>query len=215
MYRTISGNIFIKILITVVISILLSSCAQDNVKQTESSHRQNQSQAAAKKPTKLTRAEREHYRKGITALYKNDFAAAQRIFSEFIRNKPELAGPYTNLALLHFKKNELDKAFKFVNQALERNPRQSQAYNLRAQIYVSRGKIHKAKDDYLKAVQLKPDYSNAQYNLALLYDIYLQEIELAIKHYEIYMSLLKKPDEKTLEWINHLKGTLKDASANS
>jgi len=65
--------------------------------------------------------------------------------------------------------------------------------------------------DYLKAIEIKPAYANAQYNLALLYDIYLQEIELAIKHYEIYTSLLKKPDEATQEWINHLKGTLKNA----
>ena len=67
-----------------------------------------------------------------------------------------------------------------------------------------------AKNDYLKAIQLKPDYINAQYNLALLYDIYLQDIKSAIQHYEIYLSLIDKPDEPTLEWVNHLKGTLKN-----
>ncbi len=71
-----------------------------------------------------------------------------------------------------------------------------------------KGKINDAKKDYIKAIELKPDYINAHYNLALLYDIYLQEITLAIKHYETYLSLLKKTDEATQEWVNHLRGTL-------
>ncbi|MFV9615434.1 MAG: tetratricopeptide repeat protein, partial [Gammaproteobacteria bacterium] len=79
---------------------------------------------------------------------------------------------------------------------------------LRGQLFVTKRKIHDAKKDYEKAIELKPDYSNAHYNLALLYDIYLQEMALAIKHYETYLSLIKKPDEATQEWVNHLKGVL-------
>ena len=97
-----------------------------------------------------------------------------------------------------------------MNKALELNPKQAQALNIRAQLYIKDGKIHKAKDDYIKAIKIKPDYINAQYNLALLYDIYLQEIELAITHYKIYLSLLKKTDVITKEWVTHLEGALND-----
>jgi len=195
--------------IALIFSVLLiSSCAQDNIKSSDSGMAVTEESEQSKS---VSSSDKEKYRDGITALYNNDLSKAQRIFSEFVRNKPKLAGAYSNLALVYFKKEEFDKSLKQLNKALELNPKQAQAYNLRAQLYVVDGKIHEAKADYLKAIEYKPKYTNAQYNLALLYDVYLQEINLAIKHYKIYMSLIKEPDEATKEWITHLEGTLKDA----
>ncbi|HED33714.1 MAG TPA: tetratricopeptide repeat protein [Gammaproteobacteria bacterium] len=195
----------LKILIPAIV-IALTSCSQPAVKEETA-----QTSLGKNSKKSLTKAQREIYRDGVTALYKKDYATAEKIFKDFIHHKPELAGAYSNLALMHFKKKEYPQALTLVNQAIQLNPKQAQAYNLRGQLYIIDGKIHKAKDDYTRSIELKPKYANAQYNLALLYDIYLQEIELAIKHYEIYLSLLKKPDEATIEWINHLKGTLNNA----
>jgi len=188
----------------------LISCAGENTKEVDSDIN-NDTTSSVVSTKSVTKRDREKYRDGITALHNNELSKAQRIFAEFIRSQPKLAGAYTNLALVFFKKNDLEKSFKTVEKALQLNPKQPQALNLRAQLYINNGKIHKAKDDYLLAISIKPKYANAQYNLALLYDIYMQEIELAIKHYKLYMMLLKKPDEATLEWVNHLEGTLKDA----
>lgn len=186
-------------------TLSLFSCAQEQLKTSTSTVLDSNEQ------TKLvSKADREQYRKCLTALNNNEFSKAQRLFSEFIRNKPKLSGAYSNLALIHLKKNEYKKSLKQVNKALELNPDQAQALNIRAQLYILDGKIHEAKDDYLKAVASKPDYINAQYNLALLYDIYLQEIKLAVKHYKLYLSLLEKPDETTEEWVTHLKGILRN-----
>ena len=182
--------------------MLASSCAEQNTKPAATDLQDNSSESQS-----VNSSERERYRDAITALNNKDFSTAQSILSEFIRNKPKLAGAYSNLALLHLKKQEYDKSLQMANKAIELNPKQAQAYNLRGQVYVNLGKIHDAKKDYAKSIELKPAYLNAQYNLALLYDIYLQEIDLAIKHYEIYMSLLKTPDVATKEWIDHLKGT--------
>ncbi len=156
----------------------------------------------------VSSADSEKYKSGLIALSNNDDSKAERIFNDLLEDHPELAGPYTNLALIQFKKKDYALSLELVNKALQRNPEQAQGYQLRAQIFLARGKIIDAKKDYIKAVQLKPDYINAHYNLALLYDIYLQEITLAIKHYETYLSLLKETDEATQEWVNHLKGTL-------
>ena len=190
-------------LITLILFIVLSGCAQDSSRPSPSDPVPDSTQAIS-----ASKSDRDAYRKALTALNNQELDKAQRLFSQFIRNKPELAGGYSNLALIHFKKNEFDKALKQVNRALELNPNQAPALNLRAQLYVKEGKIHEAKDDYLKAIKIKPTYINAQYNLALLYDVYLQEIKLALKHYKLYLSLLKKPDTTTEEWVNHLAGTL-------
>lgn len=190
--------------IVVLYALVLSACTQTPTKPTSEAP----PQSTGSGEISASAADREEYKLGLIALNNNEDEKARKIFNDFIEDKPELAGPYTNLALIHFKKKEYDQALELVNKALGRNPKQAQAYQLRAQIFVNKGKIHDAKADYVKAIELKPDYINAQYNLALLYDIYLQEIELAIKHYEVYLSLLSKPDEATQEWINHLKGSV-------
>lgn len=187
------------------VSILtLSACSDNNVKPSDDLDVTTDLQNSS-----VSSADRNKYRDGITALYNDDYDKAKSIFNDFVNTKPDLAGPYSNLSLIHYKMNKFDESMKFAEKAITLNPKQSQAYNLRALNHVRNGKIHDARKDYVKSVELKPAYINAQYNLALLYDVYLQEIELAIKHYEIYMSLLKKPDEATQDWINHLKGTLK------
>ncbi len=201
----ISGKNLLKPLIPAIF-IALFSCSQPTVKEET-----EQTASPPNNRKSLTKIQREIYRDGVTALYNKDYATAERIFKDFIHHKPELAGAYSNLALMHFKKKEYTESLALANQAIQLNPKQSQAYNLRGQLHIIEGEINKAKDDYSKSIELKPKYANAQYNLALLYDIYFQEIELAIKHYEIYLSLLKKPDEATTEWINHLKGTLNNA----
>lgn len=188
---------------------LLSSCSsqppvkpevQDAVNKTELSQ-------TKKAPQQIDETK---FRQGILALEENNLDKARRLFTEFSRVNPNLAGPLTNLALVHYKNGELDKALQRVNRAIEINPDQAQAYHLRAQLKIENRDINQAEKDFLKALQLKPDYFNAHYNLALLYDIYFQDIPLAIKHYERYRSLISFPDEATDEWIIHLKGTLEN-----
>lgn len=158
--------------------------------------------------TSAADARQEKFEQGIEAMSVRDYSTAQRIFSEFVRENPQMAGAYTNLALIHFENEEYDQALKLVEQAIELNNRQSQAYNLRAQLSIINGEVLEARDDYLKAIELNPQYTNAQYNLALLYDVYLQDVKLALQHYEIYMSLITLPDETTQSWIEHLQRTL-------
>jgi len=188
----------------ITISVLaLSACTQTPVKDSATT-----AQTHMIGNISVSTSEHEKYEKGLIVLNNNENSRAEQIFNDFLADKPDLAGPYTNLALIQFKKKNYDQSLELVNQALLRNPEQAQAYQLRGQIFLTRKKIHDAKKDYVKAIELKPDYINAHYNLALLYDIYLQEIALAIKHYETYLSLIKKPDEATREWVNHLKGIL-------
>ena len=196
-------SVMSKFIVTLMFSSFIIACTQTPERPSP-----NSTQALSNEKISISSSEREEYKRGLIALHNNEDDDAEKIFNNFIKNNSKLAGAYTNLALLHFKKKEYKHSLKLVNQALLKNPKQAQAYQLRAQIFVNIGKIHDAKKDYIQAIKLKPDYINAQYNLALLYDIYLQEIALAIKHYEIYLSLIKKPDDTTKEWVNHLKETL-------
>ena len=192
-------------LLTIMLIVTLTSCAQETYRASASDSQPDVAQSKS-----VSTSDRDAYRQALTALNNNELDKAQDLFDQFTNRKPGLAGGYSNLALIYYKKAEFEHSMQQVNRAIELNPNQVQALNIRAQLYIRQGKIQEAKDDYLKAVELKPDYINAQYNLALLYDVYLQEIALAIKHYKIYLSLIKEPDTITKDWVTHLEGTLKN-----
>ena len=188
-----------------IASLAIISCSQNT-------YNTNQEVIGYKssRTTELSDNEREEYKKGIAALTNKDLKLATDIFMAFKQQHPGLAGAYSNLGLIHYKLNNYELSTRYIEAALKLNPKQSQAYNIRAQLHLINGEIKQARNNYIKAINLNPSYAIAHYNLALLYDIYLQDIEPAIKHYEKFMLLQKMPDETTKNWIKHLKGTLKN-----
>lgn len=195
-------------LLLLLTTLMLVACGPKTVEPQPQQVDSAEAPPAVVEPEHKSTAQKLKFERGLSALSSRDYARARRIFGEIIKAEPGLSGPYANLALIDFKQAKYSQASKQVNRAIELNPLQSQAYHLRAQIQLKQGEIKKARDDYRRAIELNPKYLNAHYNLALLYDIYLQEIALAIDHYEIYQSLLVKKDDIVEEWINHLRGTL-------
>jgi hypothetical protein len=56
----------------------------------------------------------------------------------------------------------------------------------------------------MKAVTVSPDYALAHYNLGVLNELYLQRLDVALRHFEIYQSLVG--DDKQVEkWISDLR----------
>jgi len=79
-------------------------------------------------------------------------------------------------------------------------------------IAVSRGKYKEAETHYLTAIKLDNKNASAHYNLALLYDVFYQDIRSAIPHYEQYLALINQEDEDTLNWVEELKLNLQKGS---
>ena len=153
------------------------------------------------------------YRKGISALYKNELDEAELMFLKIIKMQPDLAGPWANLGLVYMKQGHMNKAKKNALIALEKNPKMAQAYGLLGYIAKRDEHILEAIGHYEKAVNYKPDYALAHYNLALLYDTYLQDLASAIKHYELYLKIIDYKDETTAQWVEELKRNLERKSS--
>ena len=64
--------------------------------------------------------------------------------------------------------------------------------------------IKEAEKHYKEAIKNKNDYAIAHYNIALLYDVYLQDIKSAIPHYERYMKLINNKDKSTADWLEQI-----------
>lgn len=145
------------------------------------------------------------YRQGITELNNNQLAEAETSFLKMAKLQPDLAGPWANLSLVAIKRGRYDEADKHIQIALTKNPNMPQALNMAGYIESRKGHIKKAKGLYEKAIASKPDYALAHYNLALLYDVYFQNLPKAIEHYQRYLSLIKHEDKKTKDWVEELK----------
>lgn len=191
--------------VTILVLITISACTQESIKTAT-----DEAQPVEKIPDVVIGADdREQYQTALTAMENGDIDKAESVFQDLTRSQPYMAGPYCNLALIQLKRGQHKESLKTIDKAITLSANISQAYNLRAQLHIRNGKIKEAETDYLKALELDPNYANAHYNIALLYDIYYQDIQKAIQHYEKYMSLLDRPDKTTADWINHLKGSLK------
>ncbi len=150
------------------------------------------------------------YQDALTELNKNNLKKAEKYFLTVTKKHPDFAGPWANLALIYIKQKHYKKAEDHIKKSLEKNPKMAQTLNMAGFIEERKGNINKAKSYYKKAIEKKPDYTLAHYNLALLYDVYLQNIKEAIKHYQQYLSLLDGEDKKTENWMEELRFNLTD-----
>lgn len=183
----------------IIIALLVTSCSASNEVKEASSSGLN--------PFEQSDAERNEYKKALLLLNKNKLEAAKSIFLQFNSDRPELAGPYANLAIIALKQNQTDKALELVKTSLTKNSKSSQALNLLAYIEQNKGDIQSAEKHYKEAIKYKDNYALAHYNLALLYDIFLQDIDKAIPQYERYMQLIHNTDKNTADWVEQLKRT--------
>jgi len=187
---------YIKLLL---ISVLLTACSTTNKTATITS--------SGLSPLEQSESELSRYKIAITLLNNNKLDEAKEIFVEFKSERPELAGPYANLAVIALKRNNPDEAFNLVKIAVEKNPKLPQALNLLAYLEQMNGEITSALNHYKQAIKNKSDYALAHYNIALLYDVYMQDVENAIPHYERYMKLTNNKDKNTADWLEQIKRT--------
>lgn len=180
-----------------IFAIFISSCATTT--DTDSSI------ASAGNPLEQSDEERKNFKQALSLLNSEKLEAAKEKFLELNNDRPELAGPYANLAIIALKNNEPGRALELVNKALSKNPNLAQALNLLAYLEQVSGEIQKAEKHYKEAIKNKNNYAIAHYNLALLYDIYLQDIEKAIPHYEAYMKIINNDDKNTADWLEQIK----------
>lgn len=118
---------------------------------------------------------------------------------------PKQSGPSYRIARLLLQKRSYDDALKAINKSLLIEPKNYYAHNLKGVIQRERGAFTEAKASYLQALTLFPRHPQSHLNLAILADVYLYDLSLALQHYEHYMSLTNNQDKKVNGWIIDLK----------
>ncbi|MGM0598851.1 MAG: tetratricopeptide repeat protein [Candidatus Rifleibacteriota bacterium] len=97
---------------------------------------------------------------------------AKNCFEKAIEIDPHHSESLANYAyILATIEEELPKALKMVNKALEKNDFKAEFHHTKGWVLFKTGEVKKSIVSFLKAVEIKPDYVLARYNLGLAFYI--------------------------------------------
>jgi tetratricopeptide (TPR) repeat protein len=145
------------------------------------------------------------YRRAITALKAGKDEEALNLFNAAAKAHPDFAAPYINVGLIEIKKDHLPAAETALLHAAKLAPRQPEIYNGLGIVYRRMGRFHDAETAYLTALQFAPDYADAQLNIGILYDIYLNNLNAALDHYERYEAISGGDNKLVAKWVIDVK----------
>ena len=133
-----------------------------------------------------------------------DFLGAELRFKEFLLQYPTYPGAHVNLAIIHVKNGDDAAAAQSIDAALAIDPEYAPALNQKGMLLRRNGNFSEAEAAYLKAVTSNPDYALAHYNLGVLNELYLQRLDVALQHFELYQALVGN-DRQVEKWIVDLR----------
>jgi len=143
------------------------------------------------------------FQSAIADLEQKSPKTAEATLQALLKERSDIAELWLNLALSQYQQQNYAHAEKTLEKILVAFPRAEQAHNLAGLIAVEKGEFKRAQEHYQEALRLNPSYANALYNMALLQDVYLQNIASAIDYYNRYLAVVDE-DEATKAWVENL-----------
>ena len=150
----------------------------------------------------------ERYQQALDELKAKNYAVASSVLSDLEPQVDELPLLTTNLGLALLAQQEWSAAEATFQRALKRSPKDTVALNHLGVAQRQQGKFSAALTSYQEALTIDPDYAAAHLNVAILFDIYLQDLPKAMQHYQAYLELQEKEDKLVMGWLTDLKRRL-------
>lgn len=150
------------------------------------------------------KAERD-YQRALASMKANKNKTAISRFKALTKKYPKLAGAHANLGMLYLKIRKHDLAESALRKATELNPQNPIAHNYLGIVYRQQGRFEDAKNAYKQALKVDKDYAFAHLNLGILNDLYLFDLQQAIKYYQSYQEMTGSKDKMVEKWIIDLK----------
>lgn len=146
------------------------------------------------------------YQHALSQMDLGNHDSALSTFASVSKLDDSLSGPYVNQGLIHLKQGQDELAEKAFEEALSRNASNVVALTQLGVLQRKNGDFKAAKKSYEAALSHNANYPNAHLNLGVLCDIYLQDKQCALEHYQAYQSL--QQDEDVNNWLIDLKAQL-------
>lgn len=146
-----------------------------------------------------------HYQQALAKMKAGDHQAALLLFQELSAQYPDLTGPIVNQAIILREQENYNQALQVLKKALFNKSQNPYLMNELGLVYRKLGKFEAAKQAYLSAIRIEPNYDKAHYNLGVLADLYLHDPALALAEFEAYQALQAEPDKKVAVWLKEIE----------
>ena len=146
---------------------------------------------------------RTQYDAAVRLLEQDRYAEGVALMLQVADAAPDVTAPQINLGLAYKRMGDLDRAEASFDKALELNPNHPVVHDELGLLYREKGRFAEARASYEKALAIHPGFHFAHRNLAILCDVYLDDLPCALTHYEAYAQA--EPDDKEVQkWIADL-----------
>ena len=139
------------------------------------------------------------------AIKSQQFTQAEALLNEIVAADSTLAGPWVLLGDIAVQKNDPATAIAHYQKAISVNKLNVNAYLPLAKLLRQQGEFIKAQNTYTAALAVWKDFPEAHLNLAILYDIYLNDPLQAQQHMEAYQFLTDYKDKKVAKWLDEIQ----------
>jgi tetratricopeptide (TPR) repeat protein len=155
------------------------------------------------------------YTEAVASLKNGNTDQALELLKQVSTDAPEKPYVFTNLGLAYFKMEKLDLAEQAFQEAINRNNKDSVAYTHLGILQRYKGQFEEARNQYQRAIRIDSDYALAHLNLGILFDLYLQDLKLALQHYQKYQALSTEEDARVGGWIADIQRRLKTTTSTA
>ncbi len=127
---------------------------------------------------------------GVVRFKLQKFAEAEKVLKKAVEIDPKDAFSFETLGIVYFSQGKIDDAIEVLTMALNQDNTRWTAHNFLGIAASRKGWPEAAEKELRRAIELNPQYSDAHFNLAVLYATGQQpSLALAAKHYEKALSL--------------------------
>lgn len=125
-----------------------------------------------------------------------------------IRKDPELAANYEQQGRVAFEEGRKGAAVDAWQKAVELNPTRAVTVNNLALVLKDQYRFAEAARLLELGISHSPDVAELHFNLAVIAELYLLDLQTALEHYNRYRELTKKDDQQVAGWIADLERRL-------
>ncbi|MCV6604174.1 MAG: tetratricopeptide repeat protein [Porticoccaceae bacterium] len=159
-------------------------------------------------------AAQKRFDQALAAMDKQQWQKAEQPLLQMTIDYPELSGAHLNLGICYRQLGKEKLAEDYFTESVRVNPDNLEAYNWLALVKREQGDFADAKVLYEKALAVWPYHPESHYNLGVLNELYLGDLQRARHHFAQYQKLLPEPDKRVAGWIKDLQRRIKALAEN-
>lgn len=191
----------------VVLGLVLAGCTTSPPSSVSTSVPANEKRQAIKAEP-LTEPQQVLMNQARNAMSQQRWAAAEQSLESLKSQRPEVAKVHAALAQVAREQGKQDKAMAAYRTAFDLDPSDAVSANNLALLLREQGQFREAVRLLQEGLQYSPDTADLHYNLAVIAELYLLDLELALAHYRKFRTLNEQEHQLVAGWIADLERRL-------